>query len=89
MRGGGHRIECLWSRLVNGFVAPPQIKKIPTFWPRFENFWKQIGNHQPPLQNLISTKSMICSNREQLSHNDMTVMGLHRAIVELEFSHVH
>ena len=28
-------------------------------------------------------------NREQLSHNDMTVMGLHRAIVELEFSHVH
>ena len=28
-------------------------------------------------------------NREQLSHNDMTVMGLHRAIVELEFSYVH
>ena len=25
---------------------------------------------------------------EQLSHNDMTVMGLHRAIVELKFSHV-
>ena len=28
-------------------------------------------------------------NREQLSHNDMIVMGLHSAIVELEFSHVH
>ena len=27
-------------------------------------------------------------NREQLSHNDMTVMGLHTTIVELEFSHV-
>jgi len=28
-------------------------------------------------------------NREQLSHNNMTVMGLHTAIVEHEFSHVH
>ena len=28
-------------------------------------------------------------NREQLSHNDMTVMGLHTSIVELEFSYIH